>query len=117
MYTGAVSRTEERMTIFIWEVEEDLTKRQYLNQVLEIKVQSSSGREKAFYARNSTYTGRERSEMRGRGCRWLCVRGVAAKEAGKVNYGQIMKGPAQCVLKIWFGMQISVAMELAHEFK
>lgn len=49
---------------------------------------------------------------------WPCMigGGVAGKEAGEVKYGQIMKGPVQCVLKIWFGMQISVAMELAHEF-
>lgn len=45
------------------------------------------------------------------------IGGVAGKEAGKVKYGQIRKGPAQCVLKIWFGMQISVAMELVHKFK
>lgn len=38
----------EGMTVFIWEVEEDFTKRQYLNRVLEIKVQNSLRREKAF---------------------------------------------------------------------
>lgn len=27
-----------------------------------------------------------------------------------------MWGPAQHILKIWFGMQISIAIELAHKF-
>lgn len=48
MCTCAAGRMGESMTVFIFEVEEDFTKRQHLKWVLEIKVQSSSGGEMAF---------------------------------------------------------------------
>lgn len=44
---------------------------------------------------------------------------MSGDEAGMVSYGEIMKGPVQCALKIWFGRQIpgQVAIELGHTFR
>lgn len=43
--------------------------------------------------------------------------GVAGREARMVNYNQIREGSGERALKIWFGMQVSIAIELAHTFK
>ena len=46
-----------------------------------------------------------------------CDKGSGRKGGWAGELGSDCEGPRQCALKIWFGMQISIAVELAHKFK